>query len=68
MTASNEQSYLLNAVEGWFNRPDQIQHYAKECAQAPTEAEQHLLNTMPGQGSVLDVGCGAGRISFILAG
>lgn len=68
MTASKEQSYLLNAVEGWFNRPDQIQHYAKECAQAPTEAEQHLLSTMPGQGSVLDVGCGAGRISFILAG
>ncbi|OBR65882.1 hypothetical protein A7K91_18075 [Paenibacillus oryzae] len=68
MTASKEQSYLLSAVEGWFNRPDQIQHYAKECEEAPTEAEQHLLSTMPGQGSVLDVGCGAGRISFILAG
>ena len=68
MTVSKEQNYLLNAVIGWFNRPDQIQHYAKECEEAPTEAEQHLLSTMPRQGSVLDVGCGAGRISFILAG
>ncbi|MHA7967782.1 class I SAM-dependent methyltransferase [Paenibacillus sp. CAU 1782] len=67
MTISEEQRFLLNAVEGWFNRPDQLEYYAMECGQAPTEAEKHLLNGMPGEGAVLDIGCGAGRISFILA-
>ena len=64
---SDEQRYLLDSVVDWFNRPDQIRHYRDEASFGPTPAEQALLSSLPTKGSVLDVGCGAGRISMWLA-
>lgn len=64
---SNEQRYILDSVVDWFNRPDQIRHYQDEALAGPTEAERALLSGLPATGSVLDVGCGAGRLSMWLA-
>lgn len=68
MTVSKELDFLLQSVKSWFDRPEQLSHYANEAADGPTKAEQALLDTLPGAGSVLDIGCGAGRISLWLAG
>lgn len=67
MNSSEEQRFLLQAVERWFDSPDQVQCYANECAEGPTAPERLLLDAIPQTGAVLDVGCGAGRISFALA-
>ncbi|MGN7456022.1 methyltransferase domain-containing protein [Paenibacillus pasadenensis] len=67
MSTSKEQDFLLKSVRIWFNRPEQISHYTHEFIEGPTVAEQYLLNSLPDGSSVLDVGCGTGRISVYLA-
>ncbi|UVI28026.1 class I SAM-dependent methyltransferase [Paenibacillus spongiae] len=64
---SREQHYLLDSVVKWFNKPDQVDHYVDEIPQGPTPAEKALLEQLPPPCSVLDAGCGAGRISVWLA-
>lgn len=64
---TDEHKYLLQSVKQWFKRPEQIRHYKDEIYQGPTPAERWLLNKLPVKGSVLDFGCGAGRISIYLA-
>lgn len=63
---SAEHQFLLQSVKTWFNHPDQVAHYTKECTEGPTAAEQYLLSTLQSRGAVLDVGCGSGRISIYL--
>lgn len=67
LSISKEHEYLLQSVREWFNQTEQITHYTNECIEGPTVAEQYLLNTLPNSNSVLDIGCGAGRISIYLA-
>lgn len=67
MSTSKEHDFLLQSVRIWFNQPEQISHYTHEFIEGPTVAEQYLLNPLPDSSSVLDVGCGAGRISVYLA-
>ncbi|MDQ0060002.1 class I SAM-dependent methyltransferase [Paenibacillus harenae] len=67
LSISKEHDFLLQSVKRWFNRPDQISYYYDEVSGGLTEAEQYLLNNLPNNGSILDVGCGAGRISMYLA-
>lgn len=66
MSISKEHDILLQSVKRWFNHSEQVSHYTNEFIEGPTVAEQYILNTLPGSGSVLDVGCGAGRISVYL--
>jgi len=67
MSHSSEQEYLLDSVRRWFRQPEQISYYATEIDQGLTCAEQHLLFDIPKRGAVLDIGCGAGRVSLALA-
>jgi len=67
MALSKERHFLFEAVKRWFNDTGQVSHYSDEFHDGPTAAERHLLHTLPGGGSVLDVGCGTGRISVYLA-
>jgi len=67
MSISKEQEILLQFVKRWFNRPDQISHYLSEVSDGPTKVELNMLNNLSNTGTVLDVGCGVGRISLFLA-
>lgn len=67
MDVSTDHDFLLQSVKKWFNKPDQISHYTNEYIEGPTSAEQYLLNSLPDGSSILDVGCGTGRISVYLA-
>jgi len=67
MKISHEHAYLLQSVKKWFNRSEQVDYYSQEWDEGPTIAELHLLNALPVSGSVLDLGCGTGRISYYLA-
>lgn len=64
---SKEQQYLLESVVKWFNKADQVNHYVSEAPNGATTAEEAFLMRLPSSGSVLDAGCGAGRISLWLA-
>jgi len=67
MIISREYDFLFQSVREWFNRPEQIAHYTAEISRGLTIAEQYLLSSLAGKGSVLDIGCGAGRACFELA-
>lgn len=67
INSSKEHDFLLQSVKRWFNQPEQISHYTSEFFEGPTVAERYLLNSLPESSSVLDVGCGAGRISVYMA-
>lgn len=67
MSITNEHDFLLHSVKSWFNKPDQISHYTEEFITGATSAEQYLLSHLPKGGSVLDAGCGTGRISVYLS-
>ncbi|MEF3301679.1 class I SAM-dependent methyltransferase [Paenibacillus sp. GYB003] len=67
MDTSEERRFLLESVKSWFQRDEQVRHYANECGEGPTAAERYLLDALPAGVSVLDAGCGAGRISVVLA-
>lgn len=67
MSVSEEHEYLLQSVREWFNQTEQINHYTNECVEGPTSAELYLLDSLPDSISILDIGCGAGRISIYLA-
>lgn len=68
MKETLEHKYLFQYIVNWFNEQEQVAHYTGEIEQGPTPAEQYLLDTrLPETGDVLDIGCGAGRISFYLA-
>ncbi|GIP41235.1 hypothetical protein J31TS4_45150 [Paenibacillus sp. J31TS4] len=67
MKLTGEHRYLLQSVKDWFGQPKQVAHYEAELEQGPTEAERALLDRLPAGAAVLDVGCGAGRISLALA-
>ena len=63
-----EQSELLASAHEWFERDDQIAHYADEAADGPSDFESGLLKQLPEPpAAVLDVGCGAGRIAVPLS-
>jgi ubiquinone/menaquinone biosynthesis C-methylase UbiE len=64
---NGEQSYLLNSVKHWFGKEEQVRHYQAELAQGVTSAEAALLRAVKPGGGVLDLGCGAGRVSVWLA-
>jgi len=66
MSISIEHDFLFKSVRRWFSQAEQISHYTGEFRKGPTIAEQYLLNSLAGD-SVLDVGCGVGRISVHLA-
>lgn len=63
----NERDILIERVRAWFDAPEQVQHYHREASEGPAEAEAWLLQILPEQGRVLDLGCGAGRITRVLA-
>ncbi|QYR23461.1 class I SAM-dependent methyltransferase [Paenibacillus sp. sptzw28] len=67
MALSEEHSFLLKSVVNWFNQNEQVSHYTEEVYSGPNQAESFLLSSLPKEGTVLDVGCGAGRISLELA-
>lgn len=67
MAHSAEKAYLMESVRKYFNHPDQIAHYSAEIDKGLTSAEEYLLNMLPDSGKMLDVGCGAGRVSISLA-
>jgi ubiquinone/menaquinone biosynthesis C-methylase UbiE len=67
MNLSEEHQQLLQMVVKWFSQSEQTDHYAQEALQGPTQAERYLLQTLPESGSVLDLGCGAGRIALYMA-
>ena len=67
MKLSEEHQQLLQMVVKWFSQPGQTDHYVQEALRGPTPAERDLLLTLPESGSVLDLGCGAGRISLYMA-
>jgi SAM-dependent methyltransferase len=62
-----DRDRLLSRVRGWFEAPAQVRHYREEAASGPTPAEAWLLQALPATGRVLDLGCGAGRLTTILA-
>lgn len=64
---NTESARLLAGVQQWFSDDNQVAHYAGEVAQGPTLAEQWLLGQLPNEGRLLDLGCGAGRLSWPLA-
>lgn len=64
---NGEQSYLLRSVKRWFGKEEQVRHYQAELAQGVTVAEVALLRALKPGGGVLDLGCGAGRVSVWLA-
>ncbi|MCJ8010797.1 class I SAM-dependent methyltransferase [Paenibacillus sp. KQZ6P-2] len=67
MKISKEHEYLLETVKIWFNHPEQVSHYSDELLLGPTTAEKYLLDLLDREGTVLDIGCGGGRISVYLA-
>ena len=67
MFSRGDRDRLLLRVRGWFDAPEQVQHYQQEAADGPTPAEAWLLGALPATGRVLDLGCGAGRMSTTLA-
>ncbi|WP_158606594.1 class I SAM-dependent methyltransferase [Paenibacillus ginsengarvi] len=67
MRISKEHEFLLQAVKQWFEREEQVVYYTNELTETLTAAERFLLDGLPGSGSVLDTGCGAGRISVELS-
>jgi SAM-dependent methyltransferase len=62
-----DRDRLLSRVRGWFEAPAQVRHYREEAASGPTPAEAWLLRALPATGRVLDLGCGAGRLTTTLA-
>lgn len=67
MLAGDDRDRLLRRVRGWFAAPEQLRHYQQEAASGPTPAEAWLLGALPATGRVLDLGCGGGRLTTILA-
>ncbi len=67
MAESAERSKLLHWVQAWFEAPEQVLHYESEAPSGVTAPENWLLQSLPSTGSVLDLGCGAGRVTLELA-
>lgn len=67
MKQDSERRELFRRVQGWFNASEQVQHYQQGALAGPTKSESRLLETLPPGGHVLDLGCGAGRITIALA-
>lgn len=67
LNITREHDHLLGAVKRWFDHPDRVAYYAEERTTGATEAERGLLQSLTEGGRVLDIGCGAGRISVFLA-
>jgi SAM-dependent methyltransferase len=63
----DERTRLLSSVGQWFAAAEQVARYTAEAPQGPTPAEAGLLDHLPTEGRVLDLGCGAGRLSWPLA-
>ena len=65
---ADEHRTLLAQARDWFSEPAQVAHYKEEAPRGPTATEERLLRALPEAGRVLDLGSGAGRITFYLAG
>lgn len=57
-----EQQELRRRAREWFEQPEQVSHYRQEVATGGSQFETMLLEALPPSGSVVDIGCGAGRI------
>lgn len=67
MAVRDDERRLLASVRRTFAAPDQVAHYVKEVEGGPDPAERSLLQCFTGARTVLDVGCGAGRVALYLA-
>ncbi|GLV57937.1 hypothetical protein KDH_47720 [Dictyobacter sp. S3.2.2.5] len=63
----DEVQELLKRVREWFNASEQVEYYQREVKQGLTASEAWLLQSLPPQGKILDIGCGAGRASIEVA-
>lgn len=64
----SERDALTGRVRDWFDADEQVRWYAAELDRGPTREESGLLADLPASlGDVIDLGCGAGRISIELA-
>lgn len=61
-----EQRELRRRAQKWFELPDQVAHYRQEASAGGTSFETMLLGALPRACSVVDLGCGAGRITLEL--
>ena len=66
MTISTEQRRLLSSVHQWFAQPEQVQQYQQGIHQSLTQAEAWLLRDIACGATVLDIGCGGGRVTNVL--
>jgi SAM-dependent methyltransferase len=64
---AEEHRLLLAQARAWFSEPAQVALYKEEAAVGPTAVEERLLRSLPATGRVIDLGSGAGRITFYLA-
>lgn len=67
MTASHEQQQLLQTVQKWFRHDEQISHYKNTLREGLSTAEKWLLSSIVPHQNIIDIGCGAGRVSAALA-
>jgi len=67
VTSPDEWERLLRSVRSMFDAQQQVRHYEHGATEGPTNAERWLLAMLPGRGRVLDLGCGAGRVTITLA-
>lgn len=64
----HERRQLLDRTREWFAEPEQVAQLRDTVAAGLTPAEALLLHALPPAGRVLDIGCGAGRVTLALAG
>ncbi len=67
MTALYEQQQLLQTVQNWFRHDEQISHYRNTLREGLSAAEKWLLSSLGPHKNIIDIGCGAGRVSAALA-
>ncbi|WP_052460388.1 class I SAM-dependent methyltransferase [Microbacterium gorillae] len=65
---SSEEDALLSRTREWFEDPEQVTLYAHQSADGLTPLETELLSHLSDRPrTILDLGCGAGRLSIALA-
>lgn len=58
---------LLGSVKAWFNEPHEVNLRIREQEDGLSESESQMVQFLPHQSRILDIGCATGRTSFALA-